>query len=271
MSYYLLEDQRTIINRTLFTNENIQYHLFNKGLPYMYYVEVGQNTIKDIKDLPLWDNYNFCEHVIKTYKSKIYIRNEEAKKLEFPEERYNEITFKQYEEKSNEELWAKYIKIYDGNQTLKEQVIDMYKHFSVEECKELYHHYRWLLTKIYNDHGSKQYCDIQKYLASYGIKYSGEDDYYCSFMYGDLHDNHSALIHGLMYNSQSLIDEIIFTYMGINKDDKLDYFKPFDTTHYDKDYFIENHIIDGKVTDIKIKYSIITYEEMLYLQDFCKN
>jgi len=46
--------------------------------------------------------------------------------------------------------------------------------------------------------------------------------------------------------------------MKYNSNNQLDYFEYFDRSPYDNNYYIEHHIIDGKICDIKVKYPIIT-------------
>lgn len=266
----------------LLTKENIQYYLFNKGTPYMYYAEVDKIdddkinilSVEDIKDLELWDDYNFCKYVMETYKTKLYVRNEEALSIEkFPGVKKHKVNMRHKREyKLNEELWNRYIKTFNKDLSLRDQVLDMYKHFTVEECKEIYGHSRKLVENIYNEHGSKTYeGEFKEYLNSHGVYYGDDESYEFAIMYGEMSDEHCGLIHGMMYKSNVLIKDIIFSHMRYNEEDQLDYFQPiYGESDYDKDYYIQHHIIDGKICDIKVAYNIITYEEMLYIREMCK-
>jgi hypothetical protein len=280
MLYLLVEDiEKFTNNENLLTEEQLQYNLFNEGIPYMYFSEVEKTddndikivSIKNIKDLHLWNNYDFCKYVIENYKSKEFVQNEEAKKLNFPQEEEIQMEYPvKHSFELNNELWDKYLKTFNKDLSLRDQVLDMYKHFTIDECKQLYGHYRKSSENIYDEHCSKSYeGEFKDFLISNGVKYENDRSYRCSVSICELTEEHCKLINNLIYKSKHLTQETIFSCMGYNHEDKLNYFKPVDTSPYDKDYYIEHHITEGQICDIKVKYPVITYEEMLYIHDLC--
>lgn len=96
--YYVLSKDKTIFphNYTFMSNKVIHKYMFKKRSPYMFFsqIKLFENAkitkiddgvfttndleiqeIKHIKDFELWENENFCEYMIKTYKcSIVYVK-----------------------------------------------------------------------------------------------------------------------------------------------------------------------------------------------------
>lgn len=295
MSYLLLTYKDDVVigintgTYTLYSQDQVVYHLFKKGIPYMYYTlanhisetEILVSEIKEIKELPMWNDHDFCDYVVKHYRTILYVRNPDVS-LIIPEQEYEPRSPhvpipKEY----HYDLWERYLSIVPKEIGMRDHVFFLYQHFSCEEVICLYKHYHKVYTNIFNKFGATPYAQIKDYLNANGILYRDEWDYTSSFAH-DPPDEFWDLIHNLTYSNQATIESILdgslpipchnleniwSQHMRYTSDHHLRFYVPLTDTEYD-DYHIEHHIIDGVPHDIKKPYHIVTYERIIELRNF---
>ena len=166
--------------------------------------------------------------------------------------------------------------MFNQKDSIVDHIMELYHHFSVEECKELYEQYIGISSFV-NGFMCGDYELMKDFLLKNGVEYESADDYNSSLIVNELMNSHQKLITNILFNETSFLINLIsedfnidipkrsvrnvFWYLSLDYKNRLKSNLPpkFNVEH--EKYYTRIKVVDGVIKNKNIRYNVLSYKE----------